>query len=181
MRIVSGTLKGRRFQPPANLPVRPTTDLAKESLFNVLNNLICFEDIEVLDLFAGTGGISYEFISRGAAHVLAIDNNFKCIQYIKSAAAEFHIENIKAYKTDVFSFLKQNNAAFDIIFCDPPYDHKKTIEIPDLVFAKKMLKEDGFLIIEHPHQMDFSKHEYFSELRRYGKVHFSFFNNTNPI
>jgi len=178
VRIIGGTLKGRRINPPSNLPVRPTTDLAKESLFNILNNLIDFENIRVLDLFAGTGSISLEFASRQAESVVAVDLNFKCVEFIKKAARQFGLSSIVAYRTDVFRFLDKSPVTpFDLIFSDAPYDMQKIEQLPDLIFDKKWLNKDGLLIIEHPRGIDFANHSQFSQNRRYGKVNFSFFTN----
>lgn len=178
MRIIGGIHKGRRISPPANLPVRPTTDLAKESLFNILNNLLDFEGLMVMDLFAGTGSISYEFASREAALVKAIDLNYKCVAYIKKTAAGFNMDNIQAVRGDVFRYLHHTpDMQYDVIFADAPFDMKEIIELPDLVFEKKWLKKNGRLIIEHPADADFSGHPFFSQQRRYGRVNFSFFEN----
>jgi len=175
MRIVSGFLRGRRFNPPNNLPVRPTTDIAKESLFNILNNYIDFHTIKALDLFAGTGNISLELISRGCISVTSIDNNFKCTDFIKKTAEAFKIDNIHIVKTNVFNFLKFINTPFDLIFADPPYDMDGIIAIPDIIFEKNLISEEGFLVIEHSREINFENHPRFFEHRLYGKVNFSFF------
>jgi 16S rRNA (guanine(966)-N(2))-methyltransferase RsmD len=174
MRIVSGTLGGRKLRPLENLSVRPTTDLAKESLFNILNNLIDFEGLNVLDLFTGTGSIAFEFISRGAEEVIAIDTNKHCISFIDKTAIEFKVGNLHAIQSDAFLFLKHAHKKFDIIFADPPYDLKNTPEIAEIVFEKQLLNPEGMLIIEHPREIDFSKHPSFSQKRSYGQVNFSF-------
>jgi 16S rRNA (guanine966-N2)-methyltransferase len=174
MRIISGSLGGRKLRPPVNLPVRPTTDLAKESLFNILNNWVDFEELTVLDLFTGTGSISFEFVSRGAIEVFAIDTNNKCIGFIERTALEFKVGNLHAFQSDVFSFLKHTHKKFDIVFADPPYDLKNIPEIAGLVFEKQLLNPGGMLIIEHPREIDFSQHPAFSQKRTYGKVNFSF-------
>ncbi len=177
MRIISGSLGGRKLRPPVNLPVRPTTDLAKESLFNILNNWVDFEQLTVLDLFTGTGRISFEFVSRGAVEVFAIDTNNKCIGFIEKTAVEFKVDNLHAFQSDVFSFLKHTNKKFDIIFADPPYDLKNIPAIAPLVFEKQLLQPEGMLIIEHPREIDFSNHTAFLQKRTYGKVNFSFLQN----
>ncbi|MCL2413239.1 MAG: 16S rRNA (guanine(966)-N(2))-methyltransferase RsmD [Bacteroidales bacterium] len=174
MRIIRGTLKGRRIQAPANLPVRPTTDFAKESLFNVLNNRIDFEELNVLDLFAGIGGISLEFASRGAS-VLAVENNPKCADFIKQAAEKLHVESLRVMQTDAFAYLAKTRQTFDLIFADPPYDLPTIDLLPNLIFEYKLLNPDGIFILEHSEQHDYSALPKFSELRKYGKVHFSFF------
>lgn len=179
MRIIGGILKGRRLKPPANLPVRPTTDLAKESLFNILNNIVDFEGLEVLDLFAGTGNISFEFASRQAARVIAVDANPRCIEYIRKTAREFQMTNLVAWRADVFVFLKRPpDIAFDLVFSDAPFEMEGTEVIPELVFGNHWLKKDGLLVIEHSGMLSFAGHPRFSQERRYGKVHFSFFENS---
>lgn len=174
MRIISGRMGGRKLRPPDYLPVRPTTDLAKESLFNILNNLIDFEETTVLDLFTGTGSIAFEFVSRGAVEVLAVDTNHKCISFIDKTAIEFKVDNLHAIQSDVFTFLKHAHKKFDIIFADPPYDLKNIPAIADLVFEHQLLNPQGLLIIEHPREIDFSQHPAFNQKRTYGKVNFSF-------
>ncbi len=177
MRIISGTHKGRVIHPPKNLPVRPTTDFAKESLFNILNNHIDFEGLKLLDLFCGTGSISFEFASRGSTSITSVDENYQCCEFIKKTSFDFKIENIKTIKSDVFGFLKKNLNSYDIIFADPPYiiELSKLELIHELVFSKNFLKPGGLLIIEHSQQCDLSKLSHFSEHRKYGNVNFSFF------
>ncbi len=180
MRIIGGNYKGRRINPPVNLPVRPTTDLAKESLFNILNNLIDFSGLRVLDLFAGTGSISYEFISREAELVTAVDINFKCVAFLKKTAALLGMKGLMIIRADVFRFLNHSPATpYDLIFADPPFDMKEIGTLPDIIFTKKWLKQEGRLIIEHPADVDFTVHTHFSQKRRYGKVNFSFFGQTD--
>lgn len=175
MRIISGEYKGKRLSPPKNLPVRPTTDFAKEGLFNVLQNRLYFEDISVLDLFAGTGNISLEFASRGCKSVKSVDLNFKCVDFIKKTAKSLNFEQLLAYKSNVFKFLTSNKESFDLVFADPPYDLEEIESIPNFVFENNKLKEDGILIVEHSKSTDFSNHERFTETRKYGNVNFSFF------
>jgi len=177
MRIIGGKYGKRTIRPPNNLPVRPTTDLAKESLFNILNNKISFEEKSALDLFAGTGALSYEFASRGCASVISIDSNFKCIQFIKQTAADFEMISIQALKTDVFKYLKNSKAKFDLIFADPPYDLENIPQISISVFENELLQADGWLIVEHPKTTDLSGQEHFFEHRHYGHVNFSFYQN----
>ena len=181
MRVISGSLGGRKLRPPENLPVRPTTDLAKESLFNILNNLVDFEEITVLDLFTGTGSISFEFISRGATEVFAVDINNKCISFIDKTAIEFRVDNLHAMQSDAFGFLKHTHKKFDMIFADPPYDLKNIPAIAELVFEKQMLQPNGMLIIEHSREVDFAQHPNFSQKRTYGKVNFSFLLNNKKF
>jgi 16S rRNA (guanine(966)-N(2))-methyltransferase RsmD len=177
MRIISGKYNRRILHPPKNLPVRPTTDLAKESLFNILNSRLDFEDKNVLELFAGTGSISLEFVSRGCKSVLSVDNNQRCVSWIRDASKSLGIKEITALRSDVFRFIKQTHATFDIIFADPPYDMEGIENISLDVFENKLLTGGGWLIVEHPKHIDFSKQPFFVEHRKYGKVNFSFFQN----
>ncbi|UQD57069.1 RsmD family RNA methyltransferase [Flavobacterium sp. K5-23] len=176
MRIISGKYKGRRILPPKNLPVRPTTDMSKEALFNVLNNHFSFEGLKVLDLFAGTGNISYEFASRGSSPITSVDGDFGCVKFIKQVAAEYDF-NIAATKSDVFSFLEKNKATYDIIFADPPYalDQATFEKIVLLVFEKNMLHEDGMMVIEHSKYTKLDHMIHFSFKKTYGGSIFSFF------
>ncbi|MBW6461164.1 MAG: RsmD family RNA methyltransferase [Bacteroidales bacterium] len=175
MRIIRGSHRGRRITAPASLPVRPTTDLAKESLFNILENYIYFEDTRVLDLYAGTGNISYEFASRGAPLVVAVDINPRCVRFIGETAGKLGFGQLKAVRSSSLGYLRQSSGKFDLIFADPPYDLDGITEIPVTVFDRQVLTPDGWLIIEHAQQLDFSEFQYFHEKRRYGKVNFSFF------
>src|SRR6195952_4558616 len=136
MRIIGGTLKGLRLNPPTNLPVRPTTDMAKEALFNILLNKIEFEDIKVLDLFSGTGNISLEFASRGASEVVSVDRSIDCINYLKDTSRQHKLEVIKTYKADVFKYLEMETELYDLVFADPPYDLNRIPEIPKIIFEK---------------------------------------------
>ena len=177
MRIIGGVLKGLRFNPPANLPVRPTTDLAKESLFNILNNRIDFEGIKVLDLFSGTGNISMEFASRGASEVISVDKNTGCINYLKDLSKQHKLETIIPFRADALKFLKEESEQFDLIFADPPYDLPQIPLIADLIFERNLLVSDGVLIIEHPSNKRLNNHPNFVEQRKYGNSSFSFFEN----
>ena len=174
MRIISGKLKGRRFVAPDNLPVRPTTDYAKESLFNIINNKYYFEDLQILDCFSGTGNISYEFLSRGVGHVTAFDADANCIAYQNKIKADLGLENFSPARQDVFKALSSIQKRFDIIFCDPPYDMDNISEIPEIVFKHKLITEDGWLIVEHSKKTNF-RHSNYIETRRYGNVSFSIF------
>ncbi len=178
MRIISGKLKGRRLKAPKNLPVRPTTDMAKESLFNILNNHYYFDSISVIDLFSGTGNISFEFASRGTKDIYAIDANHNCIRYIYKTANELDLD-IKTYKSDVYKFLNKTPLKADIIFADPPYDFtaEQFLEIADIIFSKEMINEEGVLIIEHSKHTDLTSHKNHSYDKRYGGNVFSFFEN----
>ncbi|MEI6457050.1 MAG: RsmD family RNA methyltransferase [bacterium] len=175
MRIVSGKYKGRKLHPPSNLPVRPTTDFAKESLFNILNNLIDFESLAVLDLFSGTGSIAFEFISRGCLSVTAVDQNPRCIDFIKKASAEIGIDNLRAVRSNAFSILRNPTASFDLIFADPPYDVKELPSIPELVLTTTILNPGGLFILEHSGNYRFDDHPQFFQKRNYGSVNFTFF------
>ena len=176
MRIISGKYKSKRISAPKNLPVRPTTDMAKESLFNILNNLYYFENISVIDLFAGTGNISYEFASRGTETIYAVDANYGCIKFINQTSKELDL-NINTYKSDVYKFLEKTPLKSDVVFADPPYDFEASqfLKIADLVFEKKLLNEDGILIIEHSKHTDLTEHPKHSYDKRYGGNVFSFF------
>lgn len=174
MRIIAGDLRGRRLKTPTNLPVRPTTDLARESLFNILRNKIDFEEIDVLDIFAGTGSISFEFISRGAKQVTSVDQDQRCIDFIKKTSKELDIDNLFALRNDAFIFLGRSQMSFDVVFADPPYDLKQFDIIPSLVM-KSFVKSGGLFILEHAKEHSFKEHPLFLEQRNYGKVNFSFF------
>ena len=176
MRIISGEFKGRKIDPPKKLPVRPTTDMAKESLFNILNNTYYFDELSVLDLFSGTGSISYEFSSRGTTNVTAVDSDYGCTKFISETANKFNM-SIHVIKSDVFKFLQNSKSKFDIIFADPPYDlsTKDFYNISELVFNGGLLSENGLLIIEHSKHTDLSEIQNFSHSRNYGGCLFSFF------
>lgn len=176
MRIISGKYKGRRINPPRNLPVRPTTDMSKESLFNILNNRFNLEGLKVLDLFAGTGNISYEFGSRGAASITAIDEDMGCIKFIKQTAQEFDF-NIQAIKMPVKKFIQGAKNSYDIIFADPPYhmDPKLFEELVTLIFQHELLSEDGMMIIESSKHTPLDHMMNFSFKKKYGGSIFSFF------
>lgn len=178
MRIISGKYKGRKIEPPGKLPVRPTTDFAKEGLFNVLTNMIDFEETEALDLFAGTGNISFELISRGCVSVLSVEQNFHCIKFINSMCEKLNEHNLRTQTADVFRFLGFCTRQFDLIFADPPFELDNAQLIPGIVFERKLLKPGGMLIMEHSERFDFSTYPNFSQTRHYGKVNFSFFYRT---
>lgn len=175
MRIIRGSHGGRKILAPANLPVRPTTDLAKESLFNILDNHIYFEDIEVLDLFAGTGSISYEFASRGSKSVIAVDIHPRCVKFIAETATRLNFSQLKAIRTSAIGFLQHSSSKFDLIFADPPYDLEGIEQIVVLVMERQLLRDGGWLILEHDKSHDFSSFVGFFQQRNYGKVNFSFF------
>ncbi|MCE1200677.1 MAG: RsmD family RNA methyltransferase [Bacteroidia bacterium] len=177
MRIIRGRFQRRIIQVPSGLPVRPTTDLAKESLFNILDNLIGFEGIRALDLFSGTGSISYELVSRGCAAVTAVDDNPRCAKFIASTAQSFVMPELRVIRADVFRFLQQPMQPFHLIFADPPYDmaQERFMQLPAEIIQRKLLAEGGLLIIEHPKSIDFSRMDSFFDHRNYSKVNFSFF------
>ena len=176
MRIISGTYKGKRLMAPKKLPVRPTTDMAKEGLFNILNNSYYFSEIEVLDLFAGTGNISYEFCSRGTQKIISVDSHSACVHYINKTSEELKFPII-TIKSDVYSYLEKVQQKADIIFADPPYifDLPKLEELVLLVFKNELLSENGVFIIEHSKHITIDSLPNFSSSRRYGGSVFSFF------
>jgi len=175
MRIVSGRYKRRIISPPNNLPVRPTTDMAKESLFNILGNYIDFNGKTVLDLFAGTGNISFEFVSRGCGSVTAVDKDFACIKFITSTGQKLEMKELSVTKMDVFRFIEVSKGKYDIIFADPPYQLGNIKDISSQIFEHNLLNQDGWLIVEHPGEIDLSESLHFYEHRKYGRVNFSFF------
>lgn len=177
MRIISGKFKGRKFYPPAkNWPTRPSTDYAKEGLFNILANRLDFEDLKMLDLFGGTGNHSYEVISRGCKDVTYVEQFHGCVRFAKKTSEELGVSNdIKIFKGDVFKFISRTREKFDYIFADPPYALPYLATLPDLIFKHDILNEDGLLVVEHDAKNDFQEHPRFSEMRNYGKTIFSFF------
>jgi 16S rRNA (guanine(966)-N(2))-methyltransferase RsmD len=175
LRIISGRYRGKKIIPPAGFKARPTTDYARESLFNILANRVDFETLEVLDLFSGTGSISYEFASRGALNVHLVEKDYNTISFIRKMVSEMKLENIRALHVDVKAYLKACNYRYDVVFADPPYDLRWLQEIPALVMEAGILKEEGFFILEHPKSYSFSNYRYFFEHRDYGSVNFSFF------
>ena len=175
MRIISGKYRGRRLSPPKNITARPTTDFAKESLFNLLNNRMDFEDIDVLDLFAGTGSIGLEFVSRGAREVTAVELAHTQQNFIISACKQLGITNLTVIRGDVFRFINACRLQFDFIYADPPYALDRLPELPDLIFEHDLLKPDGLFVLEHSKNDNFQSHPHFVEQRTYGSVNFSFF------
>lgn len=176
MRIISGLHKGRKILPPKNLPVRPTTDFAKEALFNILRSRLYFDEIRCLDLFSGTGSISFELASRGVPSVVAVDVHHGCIRFIGKISKDLELP-VEAVQSDVFRFLENHSSSYQLIFADPPYDfeYEKFEELINLIFEMKLLTEDGVLIVEHTKRMDLSGVNHFSESRKYGDSTFSFF------
>ncbi len=180
MRIVGGTFGGRRFSPPAKIPARPTTEVAKEGLFNMLNNMIDFEGIKTLDIFGGTGSISYELASRGAADLTLIERDLTTIEFIKKTVKELGIEDIiHVIRGEVFKFMKQSTDQYNFIFAGPPYALQNIDEIPQLVFEKNMLLPGGIFVLEHTPRNDYQKHPNFTRLKNYGTTVFTFFTQPN--
>lgn len=180
MRIIGGSHRGRIIKVPKGLPVRPTTDFAKEGLFNILQNKVDFENLVMADLFSGTGHISLEFASRGCNNITAVDKHFKCLAFLKSISTELNF-NINTVKADVFDFLKNNKTKFDLIFADPPYELENIPQIHELVFAHDLLTENGMLIIEHGPKTNLEDLKDFTQRRKYGNVNFSFFEKGSSV
>ncbi len=177
MRIISGKNRGRHIVAPSNLPVRPTMDMGKESLFNILNNYFYLDNIHVLDLFSGTGNITYEFASRGALSVVAVDENLLCTKFIQKTIGQLQYDNVTVVRQDAFEYLKGCRRQFNIIFADPPYDMEGVDRLADIIFQQELLLPDGWFVLEHSVVHDFSSHPKFYDHRKYGKLHFSFFVN----
>ena len=175
MRIIGGYLKGKNIVPPANYAARPTTDFAKEGLFNILINEYDIEELTVLDLFSGTGSISFEFASRGCKDIISIEMNPAHTKFIKQVASTYKVKGMQVIRHNVFDFLEICTKKFDIIFADPPYAIEGLDTIPDKVFAKELVNENGYLILEHPGTFNFEEHPNFVKEKKYGNVHFSFF------
>lgn len=177
MRIIGGKFKGRKFYPPAKKwPTRPTTDYAKEGLFNILNNHFYFDELKVLDLFGGTGNHSYEFISRGCTDVTYVDKFGGCVRFVHQVAKKLEIENeLTIIRGDVFKFIAYAHTQYDYIFAGPPYALANIQAIPDLIFQQQLLKPNGWFVLEHNHHHDFEKHPHLSQVRNYGKTIFSIF------
>lgn len=175
MRIIGGSHKGKLICPPAGYNARPTTDYAKEGLFNVLNNEYEFEDLKVLDLFGGTGSISFEFASRGASRVYCVEMTRENASFIKTEAARLGLKNVTMVRDNVFDFLPICKEKFDIIFADPPYALEGLDTIPDKVFSQDILHPGCYFILEHGGGYSFATHPYFVKEKVYGRVHFSFF------
>jgi 16S rRNA (guanine(966)-N(2))-methyltransferase RsmD len=176
LRIIGGTHRGRRINPPSNFKARPTTDFAREGLFNILNNRVDFESIDVLDLFAGTGSISYEFASRGVKSVHLVEKDINHISGIKKILKDMDLQNVRTIHIDVKAYLKTCSVKYDIVFADPPYELSWLQELPDIVTQAGVINEGGVFILEHPRDLSFTQHKLFFEHRNYGGVNFSFFN-----
>lgn len=175
MRIVSGKYRNRRLHPPSGIEARPTTDFAKEGLFNVLQHSAALEGIRVLDLFAGTGNISLEFISRGALEVVSVEQDRKLFDFMQRTSRELGTEGWRMVKSDVFPFLNMHRGVYDIVFADPPFHMEGLERIPDLVRGNGLLTPDGLLILEHHEKVDLSAVAGYQRTRSYGLVQFSFF------
>ncbi len=175
MRIIGGQYKGRRLNPPQLTPTRPTTDFAREALFNILENNFDLSEVKFLDLFAGTGAISFEMASRGCNDITLVENFEGCINFIKKTIAELKTSAIKVQRAEVFRFIENSGQQYDIIFADAPYKMPKLNSLPDLILQKNMLKENGWLIIEHSLDNDFREHSNFIQQRKYGSTIFAVF------
>jgi len=175
MRIIGGRLKGKTILPPQGYKARPTTDFAREGLFNVLDNEYEFEDLKVLDLFGGTGAISFEFASRGAARVYSIEMARENASFIKTEARRLGLDNVTMVRDNVFDFLPLCREKFDIIFADPPYALEGLETIPDKIFSHDLLHPGCYFILEHPGSYSFRDHPRFKKEKVYGRVHFTFF------
>ena len=175
MRIISGKYRGKQIIPAKGFSARPTTDFAKESLFDILGNQFDFEDIEVLDLFAGTGSISYEFASRGALKVDSVEMSPKYAGFIQKTASELKFDQLSVYRANVFQFIKRISSKYDIVFADPPYDLESVDTLPALLLAQDALKEGGVFILEHSGKLNFSDNPRIIDHRNYGSVNFTFF------
>lgn len=177
MRIIGGRLKGHRFQPPQNIPTRPTTDFAKEGLFNIINNNFNFDNIKVLDLFGGTGSITYEFWSRGCTDITTVEIFPKCAAFIKKTVAENKMDGVKVLQMDVFNFVQSSHEKFDVTFAGPPYPLENLSTIPDVIFAADIVEGEGWFILEHNPNHNFDDHPHFFRKVNYGTTIFSMFSN----
>lgn len=178
MRIISGIHKSRRFDVPRSFKARPTTDFAKENIFNVIINLVDPEGTEALDLFSGTGSIAFELISRGCRQVVCVEKDAAHYAFIRKVKDELKADNLVTYRGDAFKYIQSCKLTFDIIFADPPYALKNLADIPRLIIEQNLLKENGIFIMEHPKEYDFSQLPYFQQRRTYGSVNFSVFIKT---
>ena len=181
MRIISGKYRSRIIHPPKSIKARPTTDKAKESLFNILTNKFNFETAKVLDLFAGTGSISYEFASRGCLSIHLVETNSRHLAFIEKTIKELEFNQIKPFRTNVLTFLKTCSYKYNIIFADPPFNLRWIDSIPEIVLNSGILKSGGMMIFEHPRNKNYSHLKGFKEERKYGGVHFSMFEYITPL
>jgi 16S rRNA (guanine(966)-N(2))-methyltransferase RsmD len=177
MRIIGGRLKGIRFEPPKNIPTRPTTDFAKEGLFNILQNSFNFENVKALDLFGGTGSISYELSSRGCGNITTVEIFPRCADFIKTTVLKHQLKGMKVLKMDVFNFIKTAQQKFNLIFAGPPYPLPNLDKIPDLILEHGLIDGEGWFILEHNPDHNFEKHPHFLKSKNYGTTIFSIFVN----
>ena len=176
MRIISGELGGRKINPPNQMPyTRPTTDVAKEGLFNIVENNLDISELKTLDLFGGTGSISYELASRGTADLTIVEKDVKMYEFIKNTAAQLRLQNFKVIKTDVFKFIDQCKEQFDFVFAGPPYSLANIDDLPRLIFGKKLLRPKGWFVLEHTPRNDYKKFPFYKTERNYGTTIFSIF------
>lgn len=175
MRIIRGRYKGRQIITPKNLNVRPTTDFAKEAMMNIIENNLDLDECEILDLFSGTGNISFELASRGGKRIRAVEQNIACYKFISKTKQNLDFDNLSVTRADVFRFLTKINEQYDLIFADPFYDMPKVEKIPELIFEKNLLKDGGWLVLEHSKKHDFSGLKYFDSQRTYGNANFTIF------
>lgn len=175
MRIIGGGHGGRKFHPPAKIPARPTTDVAKEGLFNTLRNSVDFEGLKTLDIFGGTGSISYELASRGASDLTLVERDKKTVRFIKETVAQLQFENFKVIPMEVFKFLDQCREQYDFIFAGPPYALKEIDEIPVRIFEQALLTSGGIFVLEHTPRNNYEQHPNFEKVKNYGTTLFSFF------
>ena len=178
MRIIRGRYQRRQIIAPNNLPVRPTTDMAKESLFNIIENHFDLEETEALELFSGTGTISDELVSRGCPKVVAVDHDFGCVKFIRETANKLNMAELLVIRSDTFQFLQKHKMQYDLIFADPPYECPQYDTLVQLIFDNNLLREGGMFVLEHDKYKHFEEHPHFMEQRHYGTVNFSFFAQT---
>ena len=176
MRIISGTHGGRKINPPSNMPyTRPTTDIAKEGLFNIIQNNLDIESLKTLDLFGGTGSISYELASRGAANLTIVEKDNNMYDFIKKTAQLLNLQNFKLVKSDVFKFIEQCTEQYDFVFAGPPYALGTIDDLPIKIFEKQLLNKNGWFVLEHTPRNDYKKFESYHSERNYGTTIFSIF------
>lgn len=174
MRIIGGHLKGRKIVAPKGLPVRPTMDIAKEAIFNFLKHHIDLQGASVLDLFTGTGNMSYEFISRGADRVVSVDMNTRCISFVRQTAQNLDID-LEVIRRDVYKYIPKITDKFDLVFADPPYMDKNISQLPELVLPQQILNPGGLLIVEHGHDLTLPQNDSWLEVKKYGNSHFTIY------
>ncbi len=177
MRIIGGRWSGRKFHPPANIPTRPTTDFAKEAMFNMLDTYYNFDNIKYLDLFGGTGSLSFEFASRGCKDITTVERFPKCTQFMNKTIKELGIEGMKVLQMDVFVYIEQCRTKYDVIYAGPPYALETLDTLPDLIFEKEMVEGQGWFILEHNPNHTFESHPHFWKKKNYGNTKLSFFTN----